>query len=289
MQAFFRFVYIAGRAYRDGGITILSYHSIDNHGTPLSVSPRHFAAQMKTVANEGCPTFTMSDVAKHLSQSRPFPPRAVAVTFDDGFASVVGEAVPMLRHLGIKATVFIITGMVGRRTDWTDRGQTLPSLPLLTWEQIEGLRDAGIEIGAHSITHGFLTQYADAELQEELEGPKSLLQERLGVPAAVLAYPQGDYDIRVVRAADAAGYYAAVTVDQGRATLRNNPLALPRLLVSDNTALPTFRAFTVPSVGPAYRLINLIVRGAMGRKKWPRRQPGEVDSTGSLPLESGAS
>src|SRR5438477_9208290 len=92
MRAFYRGIYLAGLPLRDGGVTILSYHSLDEHGTPLSVSPRLFATQMAALADEGSPTFTMSQVGSYLKARKPFPPRAVAITFDDGFASVAEEA-----------------------------------------------------------------------------------------------------------------------------------------------------------------------------------------------------
>jgi peptidoglycan/xylan/chitin deacetylase (PgdA/CDA1 family) len=286
MRAFYRGTYLAGLPLHDGGITILSYHSLDEHGTPLSVSPRLFAAQLATLERESCATLTMSQVASYLRARKPFPPRAVAITFDDGFASVAEIALPILSRYDLSATVYIITGMIGHRTRWTDTGKPLPSLPILTWRQIEGLHNFGVEIGAHSITHGFLTQYSDGQLQDELEAPKMVLEERLGAKVGAFAYPQGDYDGRVVRAVRVAGYETAVTVDQGRAGLRNDPLLLPRLLVSNNVTPSVLRAFTVPSIGPAYRLINMVVRGIARRKDWPRRRPGEVDSTGSIPLES---
>jgi len=288
LRAFYRATYVAGLPFRDGGITILSYHSLDNLNTPLSVSPRLFAAQMAVLSSEGCATLTMSEVASNLQERRPFPPRAVAITFDDGFVSVAETALPILAYYGHKATVYVITGMVGRRTLWTDNGTPLPSLPILTWRQIEYLHSAGAEIGAHSISHGFLTQYSDAQLLDEMAIPRALLEERLGPQVGAFAYPQGDYNDRVIEAARQAGYVTAVTVDQGRASLRHDPLTLPRLLVSNNTVPSVMRAFTVPSIGPAYRLINLVVRRGLGKKEWPRRLPGDVDSTGSVALEGGA-
>src|SRR3954466_457794 len=102
LRAFYRATYLAGLPFRDGGITILSYHSLDNLNTPLSVSPRLFAAQMAVLSSEGCPTLTMSEVASHLQERLPFPPRAVAITFDDGFASVAETALPILAHHGHK-------------------------------------------------------------------------------------------------------------------------------------------------------------------------------------------
>jgi peptidoglycan/xylan/chitin deacetylase (PgdA/CDA1 family) len=169
-------------------------------------------------------------------------------------------------------------------TRWTDGPRALPSLPILTWEQIEHLQRAGVEIGAHTATHGFLTQYSPSALAHELTAPRKLLEERLGTPVCSFAYPQGDYDARVVRAVRAAGYATATTVDQGRAGLGSDPLRLPRLLVSNNTTPEIMKAFVVPTIGPAYVAINLVVRGLLRRKRWPRRKPGDVQSTDTAPV-----
>lgn len=282
--ALYRGIYLAGSRMQDGGITILSYHSLDDLGTPLSVSPRLFERHMAAIAREGCPTFTMSQVATHLSERRPFPPRSVAVTFDDGFANLATSGGPILQRYGISATVYIITGMVGCATRWTDRGAPLPSLSILSWEQIEGLASSGVEVGAHTVTHGFLTQYSPAALQFELGSARHTLQHHLGLTVHSFAYPQGDYSRRVVQAVRAAGYSTAVTVDQGRASLVSDPFMLPRLLVSGNTSPDVMKAFSVAGVGLAYKAINLVYRRLLGHKRWPRRMPGEVDSTGSVPL-----
>jgi peptidoglycan/xylan/chitin deacetylase (PgdA/CDA1 family) len=281
MRAFYGCVYFAGLPLRDGGITILSYHSLDNKGTPLSVAPRLFASQMATLAGEGCTTLTMAQIAHHLHARKPFPRRAVAITFDDAFSSVAEVALPILTRYSLKATIYVITGMIGQRTLWTDGGVPLPSLPVMSWQQIEAVHGAGVEIGAHSVTHGFLTQFSNEQLDYELQASKALLQERLGTEVSAFAYPQGDYDGRVMQTTRNAGYRSATTVDQGRAALTSDPFNLPRLLVSNNTVPAVLKAFTVPSAAPAYRLINFVVRGMMGKKNWPRRQPGEVDSTGS--------
>lgn len=283
--ALYRGIYLAGTRVQDGGVTILSYHSLDDLGTPLSVPPRLFERHMAALASEGCATFTMSQVAAHLVERRPFPPRSVAVTFDDGFANLATRGTPILRRYGISATVYIITGMVGRATKWTDRGIPLPSLPILSWEQIEGLASSGVEVGAHTVTHGFLTQYPPAALQFELGSARHTLQHHLGLTVHAFAYPQGDYSRRVVQSVRAAGYATAVTVDQGRASLQSDPFLLPRLLVSGNTSPAAMRAFSVAGIGPAYTAINLVYRRLLGHRRWPRRTPGEVDSTGSVPLQ----
>lgn len=283
---FYGAAYLAGKRTHDGGITILSYHSIDDYATPLSVSPALFGAQMQALSGEGCVTYTMSQVAEHILEQRPFPPKAMAITFDDGFESILTEAAPIMRQHSFTATVYIITGMVGRITRWTDRGAPLPQLPLLTWPQIAALHQDGFEIGAHSVTHGFLTTYPPDDLYREMTEPQDVIWRELGILADSFAYPQGDYSRRVEVAAMSAGYTTAVTVNQGRATLNSNPTTLPRLLVSNNTTPATMRAFTTPAIGPAYKLLNFAIKHLLGRKRWPRRAPGDVDSSGSVKRET---
>ncbi len=284
MGLLFRAVYITGKPLRDGGITILSYHSLDDYGTGISVPPRLFEVQMATLAAEGCPTLTMAQVAEHLRTRRPFPPRAMAITFDDGFASVGTIAAPILARYGLTATVYAISGMIGQRTQWTAYGAALPALPLLDWPALKALQAGGIEIGAHTITHGFLTRYSPADLQRELQEPRAMLERELGQPVRAFAYPQGDYNAAVVAATRAAGYTTATTLDQGRAGRGADPLRLPRLHVGPNTTPAVLRAFTAPTVGPTYRLINLAICGVLGRKTWPRPNPAYVDSTHAVPL-----
>lgn len=283
-HALYRTVYLAGRAAHDGGITILSYHSIDDHDTPLSVSPSLFRAQMDGLAEEGCVALTMRQVAEHFRNSQPFPTRGVAITFDDGFANLLTQAAPIMAEYGFVGTVYVITGMVGRATCWTDRGSPLPSLPLLTWPQLADLQARGFEIGAHSVTHGFLTRYPTDALRREVTESKEAIVRELGTPVGTFAYPQGDYSRRVLRVVASAGYDTAVTVDQGRASLRSNRFALPRLLVSNNTTPDIMRAFMSPAIGPAYALINFAMKRLLRRTRWPRRKPGEIDSTGSVPM-----
>ncbi len=290
MPLFYGALYYAGRNLADGGISILSYHSIDENDTDLSVPPSLFESHMEILARDGCSTLTMAQVATHLREGTPFPPRAVAITFDDGFASVGEQAAPIMARYGIAGSIYVITGMVGRATMWRAGERNLPSLPLLDWRQIRDL-SATWDIGAHSVHHGFLTHCSPEALREELVRPRATLEDALGRHVTSFAYPQGDYNRTVVEATRAAGYTTAVTVDQGRARIGADPLLLPRLFVGRNTTAAVLRAFTVPSVGPAYRLINLLVQRVLGKRNWPRpaaEGSRGVDSTGSRPLERAA-
>ncbi len=65
---------------------------------------------------------SMDDVVDHCHSGRPFPPRAFAVTFDDGFENNFSIAAPILKEFAVPATFYITTGFVEENAmSWIDR------------------------------------------------------------------------------------------------------------------------------------------------------------------------
>lgn len=96
----------------------------------------------------------------------------------------------------------------------------IPDLPTddydsITWEQARAMDSAGIEIGSHTVTHPILTNINDERLKAELRESKSKLEARLDRKVELFCYPNGNYDARVKRAAETAGYRLAVTIEAG--------------------------------------------------------------------------
>jgi peptidoglycan/xylan/chitin deacetylase (PgdA/CDA1 family) len=104
-----------------GGVPILGYHRIaeaqwDPYG--LCVTPRHFAAQLEVLHRHANP-IKLADLIAAL-QEGVLPPRAVALTFDDGYADVFTQARPLLDHYQIPATVFVTSDELGREYWWDE-------------------------------------------------------------------------------------------------------------------------------------------------------------------------
>lgn len=76
----------------------------------------------------------------------------------------------------------------------------------LSADDVRTLAAGGIAIGSHSYTHPCLDRCGDDTLTTELARSREVLGEILGEPPAALAYPNGNYDTRVVDAAKQAGY-----------------------------------------------------------------------------------
>ncbi len=126
-----------------------------------------------------------------------------ALTFDDGFVDNHDTLAPLLAELGAPATIFVVSGWLGkphRSAPWTR---------VVDAEELRALHEADVEIGAHSVTHPDLSQVSYAEAFAELEQSKRDLEEAIGAPIEVAAYPYGRAGADAVRAAREAGFRAA--------------------------------------------------------------------------------
>lgn len=210
-------------------IPVLYYHRVGPFAAgaerKMNVEPGRFQAQMEHLANR-CHPVTLDAVLDGA------PPRAIAVTFDDGYRDLMEHALPVLRDLRIAATFFIVAGAVGGKDRWY-RGEQ----DIMTWDDLETLKSAGMEIGSHAMTHGRLDQMSEAEARRELVESKRLLEERLGGPVRHLAYPQGGRNDLVKRLAAEAGYRAAWATKSGE----GGPYAMKRLRVASDEGMLRFR------------------------------------------------
>jgi peptidoglycan/xylan/chitin deacetylase (PgdA/CDA1 family) len=85
-----------------------------------------------------------------------------------------------------------------------------------------------ISIGAHTRNHPYLTRCSDEELIEELSNVKNELEKLSGKSVEMMAYPDGDYDLRVIQAVRSAGYKAAFRVNT-RGCDEYSDFAVPRV------------------------------------------------------------
>jgi peptidoglycan/xylan/chitin deacetylase (PgdA/CDA1 family) len=189
---------------------VLAYHAISSAWeTPLAVREEEIRRQLTLLKRRGYQGFTFHQ-AELLRRERRLPPRAVVVTFDDGFASVL-KARPILAQLRYPATVFVVAGFVeGRRMlSWPGMEEGPPEERVsLSWDELLELTQAGWEIGAHTMSHPLLSCLDDAAVDRELIQSRQLISRRLG-GCISLAYPYGVADDRVAGRAQAAGYAAA--------------------------------------------------------------------------------
>jgi peptidoglycan/xylan/chitin deacetylase (PgdA/CDA1 family) len=213
---------------------ILMYHYIrtvdqasDPLGYALSVTPELFEQHLAWLHDQGYTTVRMDALARCMRGAARCPARVVALTFDDGYADAFTTALPALRRYGFTATFYIISGFVGQ-----------PGY--MSWEQLAALRDAGMEIGAHTIDHLDLTSLDSYEAARQIAQSKADLERGLGINVVSFCYPTGLYNAAIEDEVRAAGYLSATTTrwDSDYSDI----LALPRRRIEGGTAVEGFAA-----------------------------------------------
>jgi peptidoglycan/xylan/chitin deacetylase (PgdA/CDA1 family) len=203
---------------------ILTYHSIDPSGSPISLAEPQFRGHVAMFGSRQIEPVPLEWITKVKDERE-----SAALTFDDGFANFAEAAWPLLKHHDVPVTLFVTTERRGGDNRWGEREQKgIPTLPLLGWDAIARMVDKGLLIGSHGRTHRRLTKLSDAELQEELAGSADEIERRLGVRPKTFCYPYGDVDERVARAAGEV-YELACTTELRPLGPQEDPLRLPRL------------------------------------------------------------
>ncbi len=172
---------------------ILTYHSVDDSGSPISVSSDAFAGHVRWLCRAGVPVVSLDT----LLASADTTTSAVAVTFDDALATA-RPAIERLLAEGLPVTIFVVTERVGHTNSWEGRPQAgIPTFDLMDWPDLEALHARGADLAPHTRRHPRLTQLTDDALDEEIGGSVEDLRQRVGRVSRHFAYPYGDVDQRV--------------------------------------------------------------------------------------------
>jgi peptidoglycan/xylan/chitin deacetylase (PgdA/CDA1 family) len=238
---------------------ILTYHSIDDSGSPISVSRSRFADDVQWLASGAVTVLSVPDLLA-LDADRA----AVAITFDDGFSNFATTAWPLLRDRNLSATLFVPTRYVGSTNRWAHTpGGGMPTLPLLSWDGLGRLAEEGVVLGAHTRTHADLRVLSDDEIREEIAGSIEDIARETGRMADSLAYPYGYFNDRVVTATRRFCKWACTTVLRSISP-RDDRYLLPRFDSYFLTGLGRLESFGSP-VFRSYMSIRSTIRRLRGR------------------------
>ncbi|MEV7342970.1 polysaccharide deacetylase family protein [Streptomyces sp. NPDC093544] len=209
---------------------VAMYHSVgDPSDDPyrITVSPDRLDQQLTWLRRRGLRGVSMSDLL--AARARGKGRDLVGLTFDDGYADFVENALPLLQRHDCGATLFVLPGRLSGDNGWDPLG---PRKPLLSKQGIRlAAASVGIEIGSHGLTHVDLTQADDALVYTEVTESRAVLSELIGAHVEGFCYPYGTIDQRVVDAVRNAGYTYACAIDPGPLT---GPHALPRVHIGEN-------------------------------------------------------
>lgn len=188
--------------------TVLVHHGVgdaapESDRVGLVVPPDKLRSQLRLLMRLGYRFRTAEEL---LADSLPPPSGTASITFDDGLASDLLVAAPLLEDLGVRASFYICPGLLEGQHVSIDgvAGR------LLSRDEAAELSARGMELGSHAMTHSDLRKLDDAALDAELAESKAAIEELTGKPCRVIAYPFGLHDERVEAAALCAGYEAGL-------------------------------------------------------------------------------
>lgn len=171
------------------------------------------------------------EVVEAIKAGKPLPDKAVAITIDDAYRSVVRHGLPRLRAAGFTATLFVSTEPV-------DAGLQ----GYMTWDDVRKALDDGFDIGAHTVAHAHLADLDPADVAREIAHSNSRFKAELGFTPPLFAYPYGEASLEVRRLVMEAGHVAAFGQHSGVLHESEDLFYLPRFALNERYgAMDRFR------------------------------------------------
>lgn len=225
-------------------VPVLTYHSVTSESVAgmeaWEVTPEVFAAQIGHLVDSGYTVIPLAEYARWLGvpHERPLPPKPVVLTFDDGYANF-SHALEVLTRYKVPATMFVPTGYIGGTSSWNPTSP-LSDMQVMSWSQLEEIRDAGVEVGAHAHVHRPLDEVAIAEVRDDVRRCKQVLEDGLGIEVRGFAYPHGYYGAKVRSEIVAAGYEYACAVRNSLSAPGDDRFGIARVFSETSGDLAAF-------------------------------------------------
>lgn len=247
--------------------TVIAYHAIghcpakDDHHN-LFVGVDEFEAQMAYLARHREVVSLDSVMALQVPRARP----AVAITFDDGYKSVLRAAGPVLERHGFSATVFVPTKWIGETNRWIE--QTPCDVEIMDAPELRAAESLGIRVESHGHAHIDYSQVSLADARADVDTSITEIEQIIGRRPTFFAYPYGRESQSGRQAITDAGMSAAFTIDARHA----GPLAWGRVQITPldgpgmfaiKTSGRYLQLRTARPVAAAYAAVRPLVRRLM--------------------------
>ena len=209
-------------------VPILCYHNIREFSNTASavmktntVKPAAFAAQMKTLADEGYETILPEQLYNYLAFDGPLPKKPIMITFDDTRIDQYTNGAVEMKKYGFKGVFFIMTVAINR-----------PGY--MTKEEIKTLSDDGHVIASHTWDHHMVTKYSGEDWNTQFVKPKAKLEGIIGKPVTDFAYPFGLWNTAAIQELKKSGHKMAYILSTKRDSI--DPLYTIRRIIISGTS-----------------------------------------------------
>ncbi|MDD4879447.1 MAG: polysaccharide deacetylase family protein [Candidatus Omnitrophica bacterium] len=216
-------LYLGGRSFLETCYypSILMYHSVDDHGAKLklSIPVKEFRAQMKYLRDRKYEIISSVQLADMIKSGKKIPRNIAVVTFDDGYLDNYINAFPVLKEYKVPATIFVISGSIGKPD-------------FLTAAQMKEMSDAGIDIESHSVTHPFIEGTTEEGFKREAVGSKKAIEAITGKPVYTFCFPYGGFNDFTRGILRDAGYKAGFVTMPRDNSIALDPYRLRRIKIA---------------------------------------------------------
>lgn len=191
----------------------LLYHLVDRTiSDKNAITEEAFTDQLSYLHTHNYHVLSLTQAIDILNGKELAPPRAVLLTFDDGYTNNLSVALPLLQSYGMVATLFVISAYIGQNNRWNPKAPY--DVNHMTWDELRLWQKAGCDVGSHTHTHLCMTRLNALEVHDEVTRCKQLLEEQLQTPMRAFSYPYGAYNT-LTRHAVCEHYEMAFAVDNG--------------------------------------------------------------------------
>ena len=213
-------------------VVILRCHCVsdDLWGDPdLFLSPARVEELICRMEDMGCSFLTFEDLERIDEYEKP-----VFLTCDDGYRDNYTELFPILKRHGAKATIFLVTGVIGQER-------------CLTEDMITEMDQSGlVSFQSHTVSHRGMDQATEEEVTYEAAQPQLAIARLLGKGPFVLSFPEARATWQAMEVVSR--YYRYVVIADGEPwTAGEEPLHIPRFAmprdIDDETFLDYFSCF----------------------------------------------
>lgn len=201
------------------------------------ISRKELRGQLDYLADHGYSILSLSEFFGATYRAKPSGQGpAIIITFDDGYATDLDEAAPLLAERGFPATFFLATSWIGKAG-------------MLNLAGVRTLDAGPFTVGSHGATHRFLTHLGEPGLVSELRASQEKLKAVTGRLPSYLSVPGGRHDRTVREKAQELGFKGILTSDVGVAR-NTEQFRVPRVVITRNTSLKMFARLLDPTSGP---------------------------------------
>lgn len=203
----------------------------------------------------------------------------ITISFDDGFKNNL-QAAEVLKEFGVTGCFFVCGAFIGIDSHaeikrFCQEILHLPPLEPMTWSDLESLRSAGHEIGAHTMTHSNLRSIPHGEAEQEIAAIQELLQDRLGA-ANHFSWPYGtfqDINPRVAKYIFDLGFTSCASAVRG---CHMKATTTSRVCIRRDHIIAAW-----PLGHTLYLISRSVRKGAIGESSWPQGWERIVNRRGS--------